>query len=393
MAQPSHIPSNYAGREQALIKHELLEGYLEKLVMIIGAGRRSQGPVEICFVDGFAGPWGVESESLDGTSISISLRVLAKCRNALIGMCPQLTMRALYIEKDPSAFQRLKAYLEADKTSLIGTHCINGDFADVGIEILNWCGRDAFTFFFIDPKGYTDITLDVLKPLLQRPHSEFLINFMYEFVNRFVTQGEQQENMKALLGSDFVLKSGLVPKAREQLLFSTYQRKLKLLLGSSPRAPARSRAVRILDPNKNKVKYFLIYLTKHPKGIVEFLKHSEKMELVQKNVRAQLKNVKREASSGIVDLFADQPAAPVKGDSVFEAMVDQFWMDHLKSGSRKISESDFADILESQEWFESDLQMSLLRLSKAGKVINKSSVARRSKRFLHFEANETLALA
>jgi len=56
----------YQGREHSLIKHELLKGYLEKLLFIVGRG----GVKEITYVDCFAGPWGDESKTLEGTSIS-----------------------------------------------------------------------------------------------------------------------------------------------------------------------------------------------------------------------------------------------------------------------------------------------------------------------------------
>ena len=65
------IPSAYDGREKALIKHKLLEAYLEKLFLIIGMGGRPKGSIELCYVDCFAGPWG--DESVATTSIAISL--------------------------------------------------------------------------------------------------------------------------------------------------------------------------------------------------------------------------------------------------------------------------------------------------------------------------------
>ena len=43
------VPAIYDGREQAWIKHQLLESYLEKLLLIIGMAARSQGKVEICY--------------------------------------------------------------------------------------------------------------------------------------------------------------------------------------------------------------------------------------------------------------------------------------------------------------------------------------------------------
>ena len=65
------------------------------------------GHVEICFVDCFAGPWGAPNDDLEGTSISLSLKTLAACKEKLATLGVDATMRALYVEKDLDAFGRL----------------------------------------------------------------------------------------------------------------------------------------------------------------------------------------------------------------------------------------------------------------------------------------------
>jgi hypothetical protein len=72
------IPAEYRGREQAYIKHKLLEAYLYKLFMIVGKHHDV-----ISYVDCFAGPWTEDSEKLEGTSISISLRIMSMCAESL----------------------------------------------------------------------------------------------------------------------------------------------------------------------------------------------------------------------------------------------------------------------------------------------------------------------
>lgn len=91
----SIIPETYEGREQALVKHALLKSYLEKLVLIIGMSAKKAGRAEICFVDCFAGPWGAPDDDLEGTSISLSLKTLAACKEKLATLGVDATMRAL----------------------------------------------------------------------------------------------------------------------------------------------------------------------------------------------------------------------------------------------------------------------------------------------------------
>lgn len=73
------IEPSYLGREHSLVKHELLKGYLETLLCIVGVS----GVREFAYVDCFAGPWGDETDSLSGTSIASSLEILGKVRKTL----------------------------------------------------------------------------------------------------------------------------------------------------------------------------------------------------------------------------------------------------------------------------------------------------------------------
>ena len=174
-------PEGYGGREHAYIKHKLLEGYLEKLFLIIGMGSGRLGITQLCYVDCFAGPWSDESEELSGTSIAISMRILEKCQQELVRKGVRVRFRALYVEKDKTAFARLHKYVSEQTATGIEVDALHGDFVSLRQDMLNWCGTGAFAFFFIDPKGWKEISIKVLRPLLQRPRSEFLINFMYDF--------------------------------------------------------------------------------------------------------------------------------------------------------------------------------------------------------------------
>src|SRR5688572_14593184 len=178
------VPEAYQGREQAYIKHELLKAYLEKLFLIIGMSSEKLGIAEICYVDCFAGPWSTENESLNDTSIGVSLRILDKCQKDLSARGVKIRFRALYIEKDDTAFTRLERFLSRQTPVGVDASAQHGDFVALREQILNWCGARAFTFFFIDPTGWKEVSVEALKPLLQRRQSEFLINFMYDFVNR-----------------------------------------------------------------------------------------------------------------------------------------------------------------------------------------------------------------
>ncbi len=388
----NQVPDVYEGRIPAKVKHALLKNYLEKLVLIIGMSARSKGSVEICYVDCFAGPWGSNDEKLEGTSISLSLKTLAACKEKLASLSVDARMRALFVEKEPDAYDRLSAYLRNDAPKSVEARPMKGDFVALRSEILDWTGKDAFTFFFIDPKGWSPIVIDVLTPLLQRPRSEFLINFIYEFVNRTASMAQFRDAMRRLLGKEIVLKDR-TPEERELALVGAYRETLKTVVPSG-RKPfnARTAYVTVMHPAKERTKYHLVYVSCHPKGIVEFMNISQAVDIVQARVRLASLLAEQSAKSGTMDMFVEHAVAEADGSRSSPEEVDSFWLDYLSRGERKVDQAAFADILEATNWLPRELQASLARLIDRGAVVNLDAVGKkRTARPLHFEgAGETL---
>jgi three-Cys-motif partner protein len=185
------IPESYRGREQAYVKHQLLRAYLERLFMIIG-----QYQSRIRYVDCFSGPWHETDKNLQDTSIGISLDIMKKCQGGLSKMGHEVTLKALFIEKDKNAYEKLNEHLKEYTSVGIETDAQNGEFFNLRDSILQWCGSKAFTFFFIDPTGWKHvIELPTLEQFLKQPNSEFLINFMYDFLVRTHTQESFKDDM------------------------------------------------------------------------------------------------------------------------------------------------------------------------------------------------------
>jgi three-Cys-motif partner protein len=250
MAKNKNSPAaleGYGGREHAYIKHKLLEGYLEKLFLIVGMSSNKLGITELCYVDCFAGPWSDESEEISGTSISVSMRILDKCQQELARRGVRVRFRALYVEKNKTAFARLQKHVSERTATGIDASALQGDFVSLRQDILNWCGPGAFAFFFIDPTGWKEVSINVLTPLLQRPRSEFLINFMYDFVNRTASMPGWEEEIAGLLGESINIE-GLPATQRERHMLNTYRQNLKREMGLAGKWRARSAYVRVLGP-------------------------------------------------------------------------------------------------------------------------------------------------
>jgi len=384
-------PEEYEGREQAYIKHELLKAYLEKLFLIIGMSSGKLGISEICYVDCCAGPWSAENENLTDTSIGVSLRILDKCKKELNKHGVKLQFRALYVEKDDQAFARLDRFIKEKTPSGIDAHAHHGDFVLMRKDILKWCGDDAFAFIFIDPKGWKDVAVNVMRPLLRRPKSEFLINFMYEFVSRTASMADWKVEIAALLG-EAVDVENLHGAAREKFLVDTYRKNLKRDLPTTGNWPPRSAHVRVLDRKKERPKYHLVYLTSHPRGVVEFMQISEGLEQVQKRVRASTRQAARVQKSRQEELWNETEFVDSKAGHVDIAQVEKFWIEYLSGGQRRVGAEEFADLIEQTDWFPGDFQRALVRLIEAGKVRNLDAKGKRPKQPLHWKKGERLAL-
>ena len=377
------VPAAYRGKETSFIKHELLRAYLKRLFLIIGMSAQKLGITELCYVDGFAGPWLDESKDLSSTSIAISLGILEECRQELEKQGRPVRIRALYIEQNGAAFARLEGYLRERTPSGIETKPLEGDFVDLRQMILDWCGNTAFAFYFIDPKGWKSVGVKVLQPLLARARSEFLITFMYDFVTRFVSKQDLETHMIDLLGEkpDVGKLHGL---AREKHVLNVYRRNLKQLMPAKAR-PARSAYVRVLDRERERTKYHLVYLTSHPHGITVFMEISEALEPVQKLVRASTKQTSRIEKTGQGELWTAENMADADEQPVDIAEVEQFWLGRLSDKPKRFRETEFADLLEESDWFPGDLQRALGNLIATGKVLNLDAEGKRRIRFLHFE--------
>lgn len=378
------IPYEYFGREQSYFKHQLLKAYLERLFMIVGQHQRT-----ICYVDCFAGPWEAKGNDLQDTSIAVSLDIIRKCRDGLRVLRGDVRFKAVFVEKDPKAYARLKEYLDGRKDEGVETFSLNGEFIRLRQEILSKCGDDSFVFFFIDPTGWKEsVELATLDPLLRRPKSEFIINFMYDFLVRTHTQTPFAEDMRKIFGH-VPDTEGMTPEEREEYLVTLYRNNLKTVVPHKGGRP-RTACVQVHKVLVDRTLYHLIYLTRHPKGITEFMAASEGLDVVQKKVRALAKQNNQVEASGQFALFgADQTIKANEGHPDLSE-VKAYWMTKLSSIPRQFGIPELAEMLEETGYFIGDFQKAFKELEKEGKVKNEDARRARPVNAVNFEKSERL---
>jgi three-Cys-motif partner protein len=329
---------------------------------------------------------------LGGTSIAISLDKLKKVQDALATSPRNIhdtTYRAIYVEENRNRYIKLKKYLENNCPPGIECYPSQGDYSSLHETILQQCG-EGFAFFFVDPKGWLDIGIPKLAGLLSRINSEFLITFMYDFLIRAVRIEELHDQVSQLLGdveNEWIKELWRLEQSkREEKVVRRYREQLKTAMGGDGPNKPRSYYATILDKSKNRTKYHMVYLTRHPKGIVEFAKLSEKTEILQRRVRMQ----REEDRSGQCSLFPPKDSDLRDQFSANIEDVKRFWLDHLNEEESVYNEADLADWLEESDWLESDLQAAFKELVKEGKVENIDMQRNRRTRFVHFGEGEHL---
>jgi len=91
----------YAGREQTLVKHFILQKYLERFAHIIG----SHWDV-LTYVDCFSGPWNARSENFEDSSFTIALKELRNARDTHAKRGRSLQLRCFFLEKNRAAYAK-----------------------------------------------------------------------------------------------------------------------------------------------------------------------------------------------------------------------------------------------------------------------------------------------
>ncbi|MEK7438560.1 MAG: hypothetical protein AAB150_16935, partial [Pseudomonadota bacterium] len=117
----------------------------------------------------------------------------------------------------------------------------------------------------------------------------------------------------------------------------------------SPGAEAAKRHLkstdfRVLDRQKERPKYHLVYLTTHPRGTIEFMEISENLDQVQKHVRASTKQHARITKSGMGELFGPEAFVDAEAGHASLREVEEYWLKYLADGERRVGEEAFANL-------------------------------------------------
>lgn len=287
----------YEGREQALVKHTFLDTYMPAQIPKVVSWAE-----EFTYIDLFAGPWQSSCGDYSDTSFGIALRRMteAKLKQAQLGRA--VKMVAHLVEKNPLNYAKLveavKQYPEVD------TRCYPGLAEQQASVIAAAIPARAFRFVVIDPKGVPDVRR--FKSLIEAARTEVLLNFMFQFANRFAGSQDRMPTLEGWLGglqegggwrSEI---AGLRGPEREAAISERARQALRRM-GDYRFAPALT----VDETEADRPLYKLIYLSRHPAGIRVFRDAHRRALEAQATYKSVKKADTRKRTTGMDDMFAN----------------------------------------------------------------------------------------
>ena len=184
---------------------------------------------------------------------------------------------------------------------------LNGEFEHSIPQVLKFVGK-AFSLVFIDPTGSTGFGLKQITPILQHRPGEVLVNFMFDYINRFLDDPRPDiaASFAELFGGpgwETAVRSAV---RREDAIVDLYKERMRAAGGF-----AHVTSTRILKPTHDRSYFYLVYGTRHFKGLVEFREVERKAVDEQERVRLAAKQENREARTGQTELFTPDDVAGI----------------------------------------------------------------------------------
>ena len=280
--------SLYLDRKQAYIKHCLLESYLPEWAYKVGSTWDS-----LVYVDAFAGPWETKHPNYADSSFGIAVDALQHCQAGLhVSRRRDLHIECILVEQENEAFRHLQNVALSETRPEFIVHALRGEFGKLVPSInqlIIASGRNPFRFIFLDPKGWADIPMDQLQPLLKSRSCEVLVNLMTKHINRFLREPDREGSYRQLFGRPGVIEilRNAPPAERVERAVQEYSVSLKTLCNFK----YVSSAV-IMEPDQERIRYYLVYATNHPRGVEVFKAAENTSSRIQDKVRQESRLIK-----------------------------------------------------------------------------------------------------
>ncbi|MCZ0708380.1 MULTISPECIES: three-Cys-motif partner protein TcmP [Microbacterium] len=229
MPKGDNLPTVWERPPHTKAKHDILTRYLGAWFGIFGMSRYHE---RVNVLDGFAGP-GRYDDGEPGSPV-LALSTLLEHRSfASFG---GTTFNFVFNEWNDERFASLQGVLAEMKTSRapwpqnVKVMERNQNFQALARELLDSipAGKKlAPTFAFVDPFGYKDVPMSLIRDLVSDSSCELFIYFDFNSVNRFANAGIVDPHFTALFGCDDYKNAPASDNGRGQYIHDLYERQLR----------------------------------------------------------------------------------------------------------------------------------------------------------------------
>ena len=236
---------------QTKMKHQVLAEYFKNWALILGAYSK------VYYFDCFGGcgayldEYGVECLGSPFLIEDIAIE-LKKTNNRDIVV--------LVSEPEKDNYENLIKIKQDKHNNYANLHITNSTFEYIIHH--NWTKNIYMkypTFFFLDPFGFSLKISDILD-IMRYPRNEMIINFMFDYINRFIGDDTIADKFDELFGCpDWRKARDLIGEQRERYIIELYRSQLK-------KVSKYVFAFRMSYPNRDRTYYYLIHATNNLKG-------------------------------------------------------------------------------------------------------------------------------
>ena len=236
---------------------------------------------------------------------------------------------------------------------------VKNDIGDPRIATYNECFEDVIrnpsvikyysnypTLFLVDPFGY-NFDISVLSGLMNGFGNEIIVNFMFDYISRFLSLDSVENALNIFFGTDewksAVTLSG---EKREEFLVNLFKKQLKLKTGAKFVFPYR-----LCYPDKDQTYYYLFHATNHIDGIT-----------LMKDAFSSLNNGRVQYLGKNNNDFTFFDLDFIKADEIYKSFLS------TRKGSRISVKDMWLLIVEDTAYTQKDLNKALVELEQTGKI-------------------------
>lgn len=291
----------YQGREQTEAKHFILRRYLQTLAFKTLHGGWSR----LAYIDGFSGPWQSKTPDHSDSSFMIAVQVLKDAQAKVRQSGKRPLIKCFFSEENRDSFAQLRAAVAPhhDPANDFFIETFNGKFENA-ISHIQRAVANSFALTFIDPTGWTGYEFDKVKPIFEHAPGEVLLNFMFDFVNRFTASSDPATlaSFDGILGANWKerLDHSLPREIALMALFTEQFRKAGKFehVLSTP-----------IEKISDRTHFHIVYGTRSPEGLAAY-REVEYTALKNHDMRrAAAREEIRESKTGQAGLFGAEEMA------------------------------------------------------------------------------------